>query len=299
MSLQIIIPTKNSEEHLEDCLAALSNQEIKGITIVDAHSTDKTREIAEKYGCEVLDEPKSSGKGSKRAVACNHGIRNTESELVGLLDSDVIVPETWVTDLIRPFNQWVVGGITSGCLPNNDTSLSRAITRILAFGSKDHAVNFKGYNYVDSLPGYNSVYPREILESVGGFSEDIGGCEDWELNYRIRKAGWSLLGIPDSPVEHRERRTLKGWWKQMYGYGWSRGRLLTKKSVFTPKHALPSLLVVIFLMLLAWQPLITSFLILVMMTGVFISDLVEFKEPIVFTTFLLSWAIGYVVGLLD
>ncbi len=299
MSLRIIIPTKNSEEHLEDCLEALYTQEIKGITIVDAHSTDRTREIAESYGCEILDEPKSSGKGSKRAVACNYGIKNTESEYVGFIDSDVIVPEFWTRDMVETFNLFAVGGVSSGCISNNGTNLSKAISRILRFGSSDHAVNFREYVHLDSLPGYNAIYPRQILESVGGFSEDIGGCEDWELNYRIRKKGWSLLGIPDFPVEHRERRTLRGFFKQMRGYGWSRSRLLVKKSIFTPKHAMPSLLAILFLMIFAWQPFWGSLFILVAFNGLLLSELFEFKDPIVILVFFVSWAIGYVEGLLD
>lgn len=299
MSLQIIIPTKNSEEHLKDCLEALYTQEIKGITIVDAHSTDRTREIAEAYGCEILDEPKSSGKGSKRAVACNHGIRNTESEYVGFIDSDVIVPEFWARDMVETFNLFAVGGVSSGCVSNNGTNLSQAISRILRFGSSDHAVNFKEYVHPDSLPGYNAIYPRSILESVGGFSEDIGGCEDWELNYRIRKAGWFLLGIPNFPVEHRERRTLRGFFKQMRGYGWSRGRLLVKKSLFTPKHAMPSILMIFSLMMLALDPFMVSVIIIAILIGAFVLRILGRWDSLVLIIFLCSWAIGYVEGLLD
>lgn len=298
MSLNVIIPTKNSEEHLEDCLSALCSQ-VRDVTLVDAHSTDRTREIAEKYGVTILDEQPSSGKGSKRAVACNYGIRNTESEFVGFIDSDVVVPNGWADSLLAELNIFDMGGITSGCVSNNGTNLSRAISRILRLGSKNHAIDFDTYRKVESLPGYNTIYPRKVLEKVGGFSEDIGGCEDWELNYRIRKAGWSLYAISVCPVDHRERSTLKGFFKQMRGYGWSRSRLFVKKSLFTPIHAMPSILAIAFLMLFAWQPLMITVAILFVLIGVLASELFGFREPIVFLVFIISWALGYIVGLLD
>ena len=43
----VIVPTKNEENFIENCLKALKNQTRKcEIVVVDGHSTDKTREIA-------------------------------------------------------------------------------------------------------------------------------------------------------------------------------------------------------------------------------------------------------------
>ena len=79
---------------------------------------------------------------------------------------------------------------------------------------------------IDSAPGYNGVYLRAAIDAVGGFNEKIGGCEDWELNKRIRKAGYRILGVPECPVNHKERGRAVDFAKQMFGYGWSRSRLL-------------------------------------------------------------------------
>jgi len=202
--------------------------------------------------------------------------------------------------------------VTSGCMLQEVDCLSRAISRVIKIGST-HARNFENVIKIDSCPGYNSIYLREAINRVGGFSEDIGGCEDWELNLRIRRAGWSIIGVPESPVEHRERRTLRAFAKQMYGYAWSRGRLLRVKHIFTPLHILPSLSLLTLLILMASNPInpvmavlfdirgVLHILILLLFVSVRASD--NIKETllvlIVFATQQLSWAVGYVVGLVS
>jgi glycosyltransferase involved in cell wall biosynthesis len=249
--LNVIIPTRNSEDVLETCLKSLSLQTMPvKVIIVDAMSTDKTREIAARYGCTILDEPKSSGMGSKRAVACNYGLKFVDSELTAFLDSDTEIPSTWADDMeeafsdLGQFDGQQVAGITSGCTPDISSDLSTAINSIMKLSS-NHAQGYKDYVKVNSLPGYNCVYQTRILKAKGGFNEELGGCEDWELNYRIRQSGYALVGIPHSPVIHHERKTIQGFKKQMKGYGWSWGRMLTVKHYFLPSRALPSLIILL------------------------------------------------------
>jgi len=311
VSLDVIIPTKNSGDIIRECLTALRSQTVGvNIIVVDAHSTDETVHIATECGAAVIPEPPSDVRGSRRAVACNEGLRHSTSALVGFVDSDTIVPERWAEDLV-PYilNDSTVGSVTSGCVSLDTTPLSRAISRVIKFGST-HARNFEEIIKINSSPGYNSIYLREAIDRVGGFSEEIGGCEDWELNYRIRKAGWDVVGVPESPVEHRERRSLKSFAKQMRGYGWSRGRLLRVKHIFTPLHILPSLALLGLLILPLVSLLATLFLILGALIFVLLFLLVvdtgaknATRETllilVVFATQQLSWAVGYVVGLLS
>jgi GT2 family glycosyltransferase len=52
--------------------------------------------------------------------------------------------------------------------------------------------------------------------------------EDADLNFRLRKAGFKLLYIPQSYVFHRYRATPGKWWKNMYRYGRARARLMIR-----------------------------------------------------------------------
>jgi len=53
----VIIPSLNEEKYLGRLLDSIQQQHLKPaeIIIADAHSKDRTREIARKYGCKIVD----------------------------------------------------------------------------------------------------------------------------------------------------------------------------------------------------------------------------------------------------
>jgi len=302
--IDVIIPTKNSGDVLEVCLKSLNAQiEPVNIIIVDANSKDNTRELAVQYSATLIDEPKKKIPGSKRALACNKGIKSSSSEIVAFLDSDTEVPHTWSSDIEKHFTDEHVGGISSGCVENRSTKLAQSISKILSI-SKSHAKQFEFTKLIDSCPGYNSAYRRSVLLEVGMFNEQIGGCEDWELNLRIRKAGYSLLGVSSSPVIHYERKDLKSFAKQMFGYGWSRSRLLKVTKNFTFIHAMPSLIfLACFLSLESMLLMIAGYLMYkfsVNRIGETIEKLPQFAVTfITLDVFYFSWTFGYIKGLFE
>jgi len=310
--IDIIIPTKNSGHTLEDCLVALKKQKLNGkIIIVDGHSTDKTLEIAKKHGCETYFEPQTRNN-RKSAEARNEGLKHSNSILVGFIDADTIVPENWLQDLVKYFKDPSVAGVSSGCVWKGGSDLSRAISKVIKLGSS-HAKQFSKVQQVDSIATYNAIYFRGALDTVNEekdkdrpqiFDESLGGCEDWELNYRLRKAGWKLLGVPESPVEHRERPTVKSFWRQMFHYAWARARVTKLKRNFSPLYALPSL--ALFELLGTWLlvPSLATLLVVLYLLGVGGLSLFYAEERIklvalvffVFVVFHLAWALGYVKG---
>jgi len=55
LSLTIVIPVKNEEKNLCNCLKAIGNDFAERIVIVDSGSTDNTRSIASEFGIEIID----------------------------------------------------------------------------------------------------------------------------------------------------------------------------------------------------------------------------------------------------
>ncbi len=281
----MIIPVKNCAADLSRCLKSLAAQvEPVHVIVVDAHSGDGTRELAELYDCDLVDEPPSSVKGSRRAVACNEGIRRFRGKYVAFLDADTEAPPTWSADMSRLIRSWRTGvagdlddmpqpvaAITSGCVPDESTPLAAEIGR-LSRRLSAHGRRFTEPTIVESVPGYNSVYALESIRRAGGFPEDVGGAEDWWLNYTLRGMGYAFVGVPESPVLHHERKTLEAYSKQIRGYGWSRGRLLRVKHHFTPQHAIPTLLLPA-------------------------TVLTKLLPPTPLSTFLVEWGWGYLLGI--
>src|SRR3989338_1163009 len=87
MQVSIIIPTLNEEEYLPKLLESIRQQRFKDLEIIvaDAGSTDKTKEIAERYGCKIVP-------GGLPARGRNEGARVAGGELLVFLDADVMFP---------------------------------------------------------------------------------------------------------------------------------------------------------------------------------------------------------------
>ena len=102
--ISIVIPTLNSERTLGECLDAILAQEYPRegyeIVIADAGSSDATLEIARARGADVIcGNPLKTGEAGKAA-----GIKNARGELIALIDSDNILPDTgWLRRMTAPF----------------------------------------------------------------------------------------------------------------------------------------------------------------------------------------------------
>jgi glycosyltransferase involved in cell wall biosynthesis len=82
-----IVPTLNAEAILENCLASIARQNYprKKIEIIlaDAHSTDRTRDIAKKFGTIVLDDDGKNMEEGKRLA-----LRHATGEFIIFVDAD-------------------------------------------------------------------------------------------------------------------------------------------------------------------------------------------------------------------
>lgn len=85
--LSFILPTLNAERLLDNCLGSIARQSYPRsryeIILADAHSTDRTREIAKKYGALVLDDDGKNMEEGKRLA-----LRHATGEYIVFMDAD-------------------------------------------------------------------------------------------------------------------------------------------------------------------------------------------------------------------
>jgi glycosyltransferase involved in cell wall biosynthesis len=87
------MPTLNAEAILENCLASIARQTYPRdryeIILADAHSTDRTREIAKKFGAIVLDDDGKNMEEGKRLA-----LRHATGEFIVFVDADNEITHT-------------------------------------------------------------------------------------------------------------------------------------------------------------------------------------------------------------
>ncbi|MCL6639517.1 MAG: glycosyltransferase family 2 protein [Firmicutes bacterium] len=89
--LSIVVPAYNEEVRLSKTLSEIQNHaagRIYEIIVVDDGSSDRTAEIAEKFGCLMIRHPVNMGKGA----AVKTGVMTSRGETVLITDADMAAP---------------------------------------------------------------------------------------------------------------------------------------------------------------------------------------------------------------
>ncbi len=221
--VSLVVPVRNGASCLAACLDQMVPMFERGlldqILVVDDGSTDNTAEIAESYPAVQLLCSGGRGPGAARNV----GWQAARNELVWFIDADCVAEPDALERLLPLMDDPAVGG-SGGTYKNmrTDSTLACLIhAEIIGRHDKmDESVNY--------LAGYNVLFRRDALATVGGFDEHLfngrgsPGSEDIDLAYRIADAGYTLRFEPASIVGHFHQTALFSYLKTQRHHGYWR-----------------------------------------------------------------------------
>src|ERR1700751_6039874 len=101
MNVSVVIPAYNEEEFIGNCLDSLSHQDVKPteIIVVDKNSTDRTREICERFAAVRVVSEACQGIVFFR----NARLAQARGDIIARCDADSVLPHNWVHDIIACF----------------------------------------------------------------------------------------------------------------------------------------------------------------------------------------------------
>ena len=312
VEVSIIIPTKNEGHILENCLRSIHKlhypQDRVEVIIVDGHSIDDTVAVATKYGCSIVFEDVGT-----RGGACNIGVRNAAGDYIVFTDADCVVPQDWLTNLIKHFDNIEIASVGGpNITPEEDTEFAKCVGAVLSFLSKPGSrYGLVANNVMETYhnSGCNVAYRKSVIEEVGGFNESFITCEDEELDFRIKETGGKILYTPDAKVFHYRRPTWQRFYNQAYKYAigriqaiklhWRMGRWF---------HYVPpaSILIIVLLFLSAFLDAIflgiallslVFGLIGISLMSLYLSSKTNIRRFLTFFGLIVLWFLGYGLGM--
>lgn len=181
MSIATVIITKNEEANITECLRLVEWTD--ELIVVDAYSVDRTVEIAQKLGAEVLVH-EWSGYGPQK----NFGIEQAQSEWILIVDADERVT----------------------------TPLRNEITEVLAGGPASDVAGFeiprRNYFYGRWIRG-GGMYPDPQLRL---FRRAAGRYDDTALHEQLGITG--RVGRLKAPLDHYSMPTVAHHVRKMMRY---------------------------------------------------------------------------------
>lgn len=214
----VIVPVHNNVLDTLLCLASLLELDDRHdfeIIVADDGSSDATRELIPAIGGKVqyLRQPNNLGFLGN----CNAAASEARGSSIVLLNNDTLVFTGWLDGLLDPIDTMPDVGMVGSKLINWDGTLQEAGGIFWRDGS---AWNFgrnqdalaPEFNYlkdVDYCSGASIAVPAHIWREVGGFDPTYSPayCEDSDLAFRLRAAGYRTLYSPASEVVHHEGRS--------------------------------------------------------------------------------------------
>jgi glycosyltransferase involved in cell wall biosynthesis len=93
-TISIVIPVYNEQDHLKDCLKAISRQTVAPdeVIVVDNNSTDDSVKVAASFDfVKVLNEPRQGV-----LYARTKGFNRARGDIIGRIDADTVLDPKWV-----------------------------------------------------------------------------------------------------------------------------------------------------------------------------------------------------------
>lgn len=235
MIVSVVMPIYNEAQFIQRSLAAVLSQDYPDleVLIVDGLSTDGTPDrvramIAANPRARLLTNP-----GRIQSCALNIGIQAAQGDVIVRVDGHTVIASDYVSQCVRALQE--TGADTVGgpmrCVGITPMGWAIAAAYRSPFRVPSRVAISRRAEYVDTV--YMGAWPRSVFERVGGFDETLAVNEDYELNYRIRKAGGRVYLSPDICSEYYGRQTLRALWQQFFLYGRWKLRMLLKSPAST------------------------------------------------------------------
>jgi len=278
-SLSFVILSKNNGETLDRCLSSVFELNPGEVVIVDAHSTDRTMEILEKYRNKIkllFDE------GMGISIARNIGWMNARSDIIAFLDADAYInKDDFLSRVKKHFEDKELGVLV--CYPK--TVKSNIITEIISGIIEAEREEMRSNKNV-IVGGPCFLVPRRCLAEVNGFDDrHIFGADDLCVIRRILLRGYRLEVLYDSSVHHYPRSSVKGLFKERYG--WGKGYSIYAKE-FPERNRFKQMVYILF-KVPTFAPIIGTRL------------AIKLRKPLylpIYTLIVFAWSIGCFVGFL-
>ncbi|GER70105.1 glycosyl transferase [Weizmannia acidilactici] len=196
-TISVIIPARNEEKHLPPLLESLWRQTVKPdeIIVVDDHSEDQTKEIAERCGAAVFFAPDLPESWTGKTWAVWNGYLRSSGDFLVFLDADIRLAENAIVSLIA--EQKRQGGVISVVPYHHTEKFHEKFAMILnLLGIFAFTSPFERKNRQKGLYGACIVATRKDYEKIGGHqSIHAEMLDDLNLGARFQNAGIRVTNL--------------------------------------------------------------------------------------------------------
>lgn len=184
MKVTVVVPTRNSGRTIAACLDSLHRQTHPcTIVVVDNFSSDDTFDLAHARADLVYIA------GPERSAQRNIGAHLCPADIVGFIDSDMVLSDNVVREAVEEIARGSGGVI----VPERTVGVG--------FWSRVRAFERSFYHGFDAIESAR-FFQWAVFEATGGFDEGLTGPEDIDITLRARRL--STITRTVAGIDHDE-----------------------------------------------------------------------------------------------
>ena len=321
--VSIVIPARNEEKFLPECLASIQTQtyphRLLEIIVVNSASEDNTENIAEEFSrnsdiaVKILQNPRGD---TPRAL--NIGYKNASGDLILHLIAHATIEPDHIERAVKILHEKNADGVCGKIL-----TIGSGLDTFWDYGISAAMESFFGLGNVrarlSSKPGWLdnpmlALYRKELFEKFGYIDERLTRNQDYEFHQRCFAGGAKFWFEPSLKVYYRNRPNIKQLWRQYFNAAkWRTFMLGEHYGAVHLRHLVPSTFVLtLFISIIVgifWRPALFFFLFIaaLYLSLIFVNTIynvisrkklsILISLPIAFITIHFAYGIGFLVGL--
>lgn len=227
IKVSVIIPCRNEEAFIADCLDSLLANDYPHayleILVVDGMSADRTVEIVNAYGnrfpfVRLIKNPKKIFP-----AAVNAGFKASDGDVIMIAGAHAVYDSKYIAASVRlqfELGADNIGGVltTKG---KNENFIGKLITATLSnpFGVGNSTFRTGSDKVCEVDTVFGGCYRREVFETIGLFNENLVSTSDMDYNSRLRRSGGKIFLSPEIKAEYFTRSTFSRFMKNNFRNG--------------------------------------------------------------------------------
>lgn len=208
MKISVIIPFRNVNSRVIECIKSVKNQNYKNIEIITVSDRAKIRDD----NIISLVNARCKGVGEKR----NLGVKKSTGDILFFLDSDCVLKKNMITKLVKMFKELGVDAISCKPTAPKDTNLLDFVTGL----EYEDRFNQMGESYVNVAATTCLGIIKKSFNKTGGFrdySRKEATGEDWDFSLKFKKRGFKIFHTNKIEVLHNHiSKSLTDYLRRQY-----------------------------------------------------------------------------------
>ena len=230
--VSFVMPVLNERHYLQRAVQTVLDQDVEGPTelvLALGPSTDGTTELARELASRDPRIVLVENPAADIPVGLNAAIGASTLPTIVRVDAHSELSSDYTRRALATLERTGAANVGGVMHAAGRTPFQRAVARaynspIGLGGGAYHGGTREG----EAESAYLGVLRRSVLDEVGLFDESIRRGEDWELNLRIRAAGYRVWFDPDLAVTYWPRESWARLARQFRATGTWRGELVRR-----------------------------------------------------------------------